>query len=135
MIARIRQKGFYGLAAFVALAVVMNQFLAVYRFNDRETAIYLVGIICFIFVALPRFWLRGPFALLALLVAGYRYFPLGQSFGLDWLVALQRQLRPLVFAVQQDGLGRTPSLLAFSLIFSGVALLALLIINYEHFLV
>lgn len=135
MIARIRQKGFYGLAAFVALAVVMNQFLAVYRFNDRETAIYLVGIICFIFVALPRFWLRGPFALLALLVAGYQYFPLGQSFGLDWLVALQRQLRPLIFAVQQDDLGRTPSLLAFSLIFSGVALLALLIINYEHFLV
>lgn len=135
MMARIRQKGFYGLAAFVALAVIMNQFLAVYRINDRESAIYISAILCFILVATPKIWLRVPLMIFTMAIGVYHYFPLGQSFGLDWLSALQRQLRPLIALVEKDGLGRTPSLLAFSLIFSALAILASLIISYEHFLV
>lgn len=132
---RLRRKGLYALAAFVSLAAVLQQFLSVYHFEDRQSAVLVTGAVCLALALLPKVWLRLPVVLLLFALGIYRYFPLGQTFGPGWLAAVWRQLRPLVILVRAEGFGRTPSLLAFSLIMAAVVLLAALIIEYEHFLV
>lgn len=128
---RINAKGPLALTMMVALLVAFRQFLEIYHFTDQSFALLMTGGLCLGLWLLPHWSLRlfGGIALYA--VTLYHYFPLGQSFGSAWLQALWRQLRPLVGLVREEGFGRTPSLLAFSLIFLAVCLIAVLGIEYE----
>lgn len=134
MIQRLQRKGPFALAAFIGLTAVLQQFLTVYHFEDKSTAVLVTGAVCLSLALLPKGGLRLPAVLLLFTFGVYRYFPLGQSVGLDWLAAIWRQLRPLINLVQSEGFGRTPSLLAFSLIMAALVLLSVLMIEYEHFL-
>lgn len=130
---RIKDKGPLTFTMLVALLIALRQFLEIYHFTDQGFALGMVGLLCLFLWVLPHWSLRfiGGIGIYAVTV--YHYFPLGQSFGGTWLAALWRQLRPLLTMVREEGFGRTPSLLAFSLVFLAVCLIAVLGIEYEVF--
>lgn len=128
---RIKDKGLLTLTMLVALLVTLRQFLTIYHLRDSGFALLMIAVLCIGLWLLPHWGLRLFGGVTLYVVTLYHYFPLGQSFGGSWLQALWRQLRPLLTLVRAEGFGRTPSLLAFSLVFLAACLIAVLGIEYE----
>lgn len=130
MLRRIKEKGLLAAIMTLALLIALRQFLSIYNL-EQNFAMVAIAILCIGLWLLPFWPLRLVWGVGVFFGTLYHYFPLGQGFDWNWFAAFWRQLKPLLILVQEEGFGRTPSLLAFSLIFLAACLIAILGIEYE----
>lgn len=132
MMAQIKARWLFALAAFISLSVVFNEFLQVYSFADRRPALIMTGILCLALFVIPKGWLRIPVIILIFLVGVYRYFSMAQSFGWNWLQLLRSEGWQLLVRGFAGELWPTPTLLAYLLIWSALVLLADLMVVHRQ---
>ncbi|WP_368250892.1 transglutaminase family protein [Enterococcus sp. 2201sp1_2201st1_B8_2201SCRN_220225] len=130
MLKRIKEKGLLAIIMTVALLIALGRFLSMYNL-EQTFAMAAITILCaglwlFPFWPLRLVWGAGVF-----IGTLHHYFPLDHSLDREWFVAFWQQVKPLLTLVQEEGFGRTPSLLAFTLIFLAACLIAVLGIEYE----
>lgn len=132
MLAVIKERYLFALAAFVSLTIVLREFMKVYHLADTQTAVVLTGLLCGALMVIPRGGLRIPVVVGIFFGGIYHYFPLGQPFGWRWLDSFRQGASQLLRRGFAGELWPTPTLLAFLLIWAALILLADLMIIHRQ---
>lgn len=133
---RLKRKWFFSLLSLIMLTTVALAFTTVYEL-EQVTVFYFIGIlalVCFIPLLIKSTLIQLPFYILIYCFGLYLYFPLQLSFGITWYTQFIQQFLDMYLKIQIGEINYLPPICALSIILFLLILLAILFVQYEHWL-